>query len=151
MENGTVDVDRRVKFFKDSWTRVKGGFESEKYAKLQNEIVGDINQIAALTKGAIALEPLRLEQKRRTNSTHWIRIRDHARRLFETFNSHWCCTCSCQYPHRASLRLDMRKDLDNETRFRFKLSFDLDPAETVSLPWYWRDVEIKPFSTPGSV
>ncbi|MCJ1264990.1 hypothetical protein MMC22_004865 [Lobaria immixta] len=150
MENGTVDASRRVEFFKNFLTRVKGGFQSEKYAKLLADIVGDINQIATLTKGAIALEPLRLEQRRRSNSAHWIRIRDHARRLFETFHSHWSCTCSCQHPHRASLRLDMRKDLDKETRFGFKLSFDLGSAETASLPWYWRDVEIEPLSTPGS-
>lgn len=150
MENGTVDASRRVEFFKNVLTRVKGGFQSKKYAKLLDDIVGDINQIATLTKGAIALEPLRLEQRRRSNSAHWIRIRDHARRLFETFHSHWSCNCSCQHPHRASLRLDMRKELDKETRFGFKLSFDLNSAETASLPWYWRDVEIEPLSTPGS-
>lgn len=152
MKDNTVDVKLRHKFFNSPWKRIKGGFESAKYDKLLDDIKSDISQIATLTTGAIALKPLRLERKRRANTTHyWIGIRDHARRLFETFDSHWSCNnCSCQHPHRASLRLDMRKDGNMITRFGFKLSFDLDPAGTAALPWYWRDVEIEPLSTPGS-
>lgn len=143
-----MDEKLRVKFFKNPWTRIKGGFEAEKYAKLLAEITSDIDRIATLTKGAIALDLPRLEQKRLANATHyWINIRNHARRLFETFNSQWSCTCSCNHPHRVSLRLDMREDCNIETRFGFKLSFDLDTAEASALPWYWRDVEIEPLST----
>lgn len=146
-----MDFKLRDRFFKNPWTRVKGGFESEKYAKLLAEIISDINQLAFLTKGAIALEPLRLERKRRAKSSHyWIDIRDHARRLFDNFNSHWSRTCSCQYSHCASLRLDLRKDWNLKPCFGFKLSFDLGAAGTVALPWYWRDVEIEPLSAPAS-
>lgn len=153
----SVDIKLRAKFFKNRWTCIKGGFESKKYAILLNEIDADIRKIALLTEGVIRLEPIRLEKKRRAERTHsWIGIRNHARRLFETFHSRWSCSCSCscQYPHRASLRLDMRKDSELAQigpRFIFNLSFDSDAAETVTaaaaaLPWHRQDVEIKPFS-----
>lgn len=148
MKNDIVDVKRRTEFFKNPWTRVKGGFKSEKYAKLLEDIADNIDRIDTLTKGATALEPLRIERKRRINT---IGIRNHARRLFETFNSQWSCTCSCQYPHRVSLRLDIRKDWNMKTRFGFKLSFDLDGAETAALPWYGRDIEIEPLSILSSM
>ncbi|MCJ1467892.1 hypothetical protein MMC07_006517 [Pseudocyphellaria aurata] len=158
-EDGTVDIKQRAKFFKNPWTCIKGGFESQKYFTLWREIDADIKNIAILTDGAIKLEPIRLERKRRADTTHsWIRIRDHARRLFQTFNSHWSCSCSCQYPHRASLRLDMRKNWEmaqTGPRFVFNLSFDSDTPETVTaaaaaMPWYWRDIEIEPFSVSSN-
>jgi len=63
----------RDDFFKTPWRRISGGFSSNKYATLLAEILHDIEQIATLTKGAIGLEPLRLERKRRANATHWIK------------------------------------------------------------------------------
>lgn len=145
-----MDEKLRAQFFKSPWKNIKGGFAAGKYKKLGAEITSDIDQIASLTKGVTALEPLRLERKRRAITTHHcISTRDHARRIFEIFQSQWCCTCSCRSPHRASLRLDMLKDWKTETRFGFKFSFDPDSAETAALPWHWQDVEIEPLSTPG--
>ncbi|KAH0543123.1 hypothetical protein FGG08_002549 [Glutinoglossum americanum] len=152
-KDGTVDVAARDRFFGKPLTRIKGGFDSNRYANLLAEIVGDINQVAALTKGAIALEPLRLERKRRINAAYWVSIRDHARRLFETLSSRWSCACSCKNPHRAHLRLDVRnggETRDRSIRFGFLFSFDINASTAASLPWDWRDVEIEPLQTPNT-
>lgn len=94
--------------------RIKGGLDTNKYAKLLAEIKGDVNQIAVLTKGAIILEPLRLERTSRANSDCWVIVRDQAVRLFESFSSRWCHTCPCQHLHRAKLRLNIRTEYEIE-------------------------------------
>lgn len=149
----TVDEKLRSKFFKNPWMRIKGGLDTNKYAKLLAEIKSDVNQIAALTKGAIILEPLRLERTRRANSDYWISVRDQARRLFESFSSRWCHTCPCQHLHRANLRLDMRTGYETEGGVMFGFLFSFEPRTTVAVPppWDWLDVEIELLQIPNAL
>ncbi|KAF8535325.1 hypothetical protein BDD12DRAFT_938382, partial [Trichophaea hybrida] len=150
-KNGAVDFKGRDDFFKNPWRRISGGFSSDKYSTLLTKILLDIEQIATLTKGAIELEPLHLERKHRANANHWIRIQDHARRLFEILSSRWSCTYPCQHPHRANLRLDVRNgcEIDNSSiRFSFVFTFDVNTTVATPLPWNWRDIKIEPLQTP---
>ncbi|KAI9769210.1 MAG: hypothetical protein M1840_004339 [Geoglossum simile] len=150
---GTINEKLRQNFFKNPWIRIKGGFDSNKYAKLLAEIDRDINQLHTLTKGAESLEPIRLDRKRRANAAYWIDVRDQARRLFEALRSRWSCSCPCRHPHRAHLRLDVRsgKEVGNSTtRFGLLFSFDVNAAVAASLPWNWRDIEIEPFQAPNN-
>ncbi|KAF8249178.1 hypothetical protein K440DRAFT_622544 [Wilcoxina mikolae CBS 423.85] len=144
MENDTVDEKIRNKFFNSFWTRISGGFNSDKYAKLLDEILGDIDQINKLTEGAIQNESLRREIKRQANDTYWISLRDHAKRLYQSLSSRWPYTCPCKHPHRASLRLDVRNISETDILFGFVFSFDENPTAGTPLPWNWRNVEIKP-------
>lgn len=149
----TVDVQIRNRFFKNPWTRIKGGLNTDKYAKLLAAIMSDVSQISALTQGAIILESLNLEQNRRANSHYWISIRDQAKRLFETFNSRWSQNCPCKHLHRANLRLEMRTEygIENGVVFRFLFSFEPRTAVAAPLPWDWRDIEIEPFQIPNNL
>lgn len=151
-DSHTVDVKLRSKFFKNPWTRIKGGLDNNKYAKLLAEIKSDVNQIAVMTKGAITLEPLRLERTSRANSDYWVSVRNQAVRLFETFSSRWCDTCPCQHLHRANLRLDIRKEYEIEDGVVFGFLFSFEARKTVAapLPWDWRDVEIEVLQIPNA-
>lgn len=137
----------RDKFFKNPLNRIKGGFNSEKYKTLLSSLSDDISLIATLTSGAIALEPLRLERKRKANVEYWIQFRQHAERLYEAFNSRWSSQCACQCPHQANLRLEIRKghEFDHSPTFKFLFSFD-QSISGQSLPWDWRAVEIEPWN-----
>lgn len=149
----TVDVKLRSKFFKNPWLRIKGGLDTNKYAKLLAEIKDDVNQIAVLTRGAIILEPLRFERTSRANSDYWTSVRDQAVRLFESFSSRWCHTCPCQHPHRANLRLDMRTEYETEDNVVFGFLFSFEARTTVAapVPWDWRDVEVQVLQVPNAL
>jgi hypothetical protein len=132
---------------------VKGGFNSDKYGTLLDEIDRDIDKISKLTSNAIELEPIRIEKKRRLNLNYWRSIRDQAQRLFESLSSRWSCPCPCQHPHRANLRLDVREGNDTEDdgiRFAFLFTFEKNACTPASLPWDWRDVEIETLQTTNS-
>ena len=142
----------RKKFFRNTWTRIKGGFDSDKYATLLEEIDRDIYKISKLTPSAIKLEPIHTGKKNRLNSTYWRNTRDQAQRLFESLSSRFC-PCSCQRPHQANLRLDVRKDYDaggDTVRFAFLFTFQKDACMPTPLPWDWRDVEIETLQTPAT-
>jgi hypothetical protein len=149
-----MDTKIRDKFASKTWRRIKISFDADRYAELMRAIDSDITKISTLTKGNIALEPLRLERKRRANATYWLTIRDHARRLFEILSSRWSRTCMCQHSHKANLRLDIRKICDPEqsnARFSFLFTFDEQIPNTMGkLPWNWRNVEIEPVQIPNS-
>lgn len=149
-KDGSIETSLRQRFFHKPWRHIKIGFDTNKFASLLVEIEHDINQIDMLTRGSIALEPQRLERKRQDNAMYWLEIRNHARRLYESINLRWLC--ACQHPHRANLRLDLRRrcEVDEASvRFGILFSFDVDGAGTMSLPWNWRDVEIEPFKAPS--
>ena len=91
------------------------------------------------------LQPLRAEKKNRLRSTYWKNIRDQAQRMFEnlSFRFH---PCSCDYPHKANLRLDVRKiyDVEEDTiRFAFLFTFEKSSCGPKDFPWEWRDIEIE--------
>lgn len=135
----------RKKFFKSTWTRIRGGFDSDKYATLLRDIDRDIDKLSKLSAGAIQLEPLRAEKRNRLQSIYWQTIRDQAQRLFESLSSRFT-PCACNHPHKANLRLDVRKGnagTDDATRFAFLLTFEEALCGTNPLPWNWRDIEIE--------
>ncbi|KAF2464631.1 uncharacterized protein BDR25DRAFT_307145 [Lindgomyces ingoldianus] len=143
--DGSTDEKARKKFFKNSWTRIRGGFDSDKYATLLQDIDRDIDKISKLTSGAAQLEPLRAEKKNKIQSTYWLNIRDQAQRLFESLSSRFC-PCSCKQPHKANLRLDVRRNHNTENeavRFAFLFTFEKSGCVPKALPWDWRDVEIE--------
>ena len=144
MSNATVDRGARHRFFRVTWQRIKGGFESERFEKLLGEIQNSIRQIAEFTRGSIAVAPKRVALRERTNSRYWLQIRDQARMIFESLGSIWPCTCP--NPHRASLRLDVsRTSEDRAIKFGVLFSYDISFGEpNFTLPWNWREVDIRP-------
>ncbi|KAF2242297.1 hypothetical protein BU26DRAFT_584494 [Trematosphaeria pertusa] len=120
----SIDEMARKKFFKSIWTKIRGGFGSAKYSMLLQDIDRDIDKISKLTSGAIQLEPLRTEKKKPL-------------RFY---------SCTCNHPHQANLRLDLRNGNDIEggvTRFAFLLTFKMPECVPKVLPWTWRDIEIE--------
>lgn len=143
-QNGNVDENARRKFFGNVWTRIKGGFNSSKFAELLQTIDNDIAKISQLTTGSIELESIRLKNQNQMHSTYWENIRDQSQRLFESLNSRFH-PCSCHHPHKAKLRLDARKSDSGEeaARFAFLLTFENSKCGTRKFPWDWRDIEIE--------
>ncbi|KAF2490602.1 hypothetical protein BU16DRAFT_518033 [Lophium mytilinum] len=144
-QNNIVDVRAREDFFKNPLTRVRGGFSADKYKLLLSEIDTNISRISILTAGAIALEPLRFERKRKANSKYWNSLRTQAEALYNSFFTRWSPQCACQHLHQANLRLDLRKErgIEQWSTFRFLFSFEVS-ARPTALPWHWRAVEIEP-------
>ncbi len=150
--DGTVDEKARKKFFGNAWTRIKGGFDSSKYADLLQSIDNDIAKIAQLTAGDAKLEPIRAERQNRVRSKQWKIVRDQAQNLFESLSSK-LAPCACQCPHSAQLRLqpqyiDEHEDEDfhdNDTKIRFSvlLTFDKSSCTLGSPPWDWRGLAIE--------
>jgi len=137
-------VIARNKFFNDPWLRMKGGFKSKHYKALLSSIEEDINQIASLTTSAIALEPLRLQRRRKANTEYLLKFRQQAEKLYDAFNSRWSSRCMCQCTHQANLRLDIQRDEDPGKSSTFKLVFTFGsshPGHTV--PWKPFPVEIE--------
>ncbi|KAL1630613.1 hypothetical protein SLS54_000484 [Diplodia seriata] len=54
--DGELDEKLRKDFFKKSWSRIRGGFNSEKHQQLIADIRDDIDQLCAFTKSALDLE-----------------------------------------------------------------------------------------------
>ena len=151
--DGTLDEKARKKFFKNPWRRMKGGFDSNKYATLLEQIDRDIDKTSKLAFSVIRLESIHAEKKKRLHYTYWTNIRDQAQRLFTSLSSRFC-PCSCRCPHQANLRLDVRKDHDMEedtARFAFLLTFQKEARTPISLPWDWRDIEIETSQTPNTL
>lgn len=147
MSNAKVDRRAHHRFFRGTWQRIKGGFESERFEKLLGEIQNSIRQIAEFTRGSIAVAPKRVALRERTNSKYWLEIRDQARRIYESLGSIWPCTCP--NPHRASLRLDVSRTStlqeDKAIKFGVLFSYDISFGEpNCTLPWNWREVDIQP-------
>ncbi|ORY17089.1 hypothetical protein BCR34DRAFT_583855 [Clohesyomyces aquaticus] len=146
-QTGVVDTQARSQFFRNPLTRIKGGFNSEKYKELLSSLHDDISRIQALTSGAIALEPLRLERKIKASSSYWNGFHVQARTLYEILDVRWSSQCVCQCRHQANLRLEIQKGLETNQSptFKFLFSFDISPSAT-PVPWRWRAVEIEPCS-----
>ena len=142
-----MDRSLRDKFFCNTWKRIKGGFDTSKVEALLASIRSNIDQIEKFTKGSIAVAARREVLQQRSNSRHWLQIRHHARGLFESIDSRW--SCCCPHPHRASLRLDICRagatHIGLDIKFGILFSFDVDSTapRPASLPWNWRDLEIK--------
>ncbi|KAF2118797.1 hypothetical protein BDV96DRAFT_568475 [Lophiotrema nucula] len=153
LSDGLIDVKARKRFFNSAWTRIRGGFDTEKYGKLLQEIDRDIDKISKLASSAIQLEPIRTDRKNRLQSKYWLSIRDQAQRVFESLSSRFH-PCSCNNPHQANLRLDFRKskhDDEELARFAFLFGFERSRcAPTAQLPWDWMDVEIQGSHTSDS-
>ncbi|KAF2865617.1 hypothetical protein BDV95DRAFT_612491 [Massariosphaeria phaeospora] len=143
--DGSIDEKARRKFFKSTWTKIKGGFDAAKYATLLEGIDRDIDKISKLTSGGLQLEPLRAERKNRMQSIYWQNVRHQAERLFDSLSARFN-PCACNQPHQANLRLDVRKENDGQdehTRFAFLLTFEKSACIPQSLPWDWRHIEIE--------
>jgi hypothetical protein len=134
------------------WTRIKGGFGSSECEKLLEKIDQDIFKISQLISSSMKLEPIRAEKKKRLNSNSWKHIRDQALRVFKSLNAQFS-GCSCQLPHQANLRLDVRKEHITEgdaVRFAFLFTFQKDACGQGPLPWDWRDIEIETLESPST-
>ena len=148
MSHAKVDKSLRDKFFRHTWQRIKGGFDTPAVDCLLAEIQSSISKIAQLTKGSIAVAPKRVALQMRTSSRYWLQTKEHARRLFKTLGSHW--SCACPQLHRASLRLDIRQSASarEEEDYKFNVLFSYDTESLNSapapLPWNWRELDIQP-------
>jgi len=143
--DGSIDEVARQKFFGNVWTRIKGGFGSSDCEKLLDKIDQDIFKISQLISSTVKMEPVQAEKKKRLNSNSWKNIRDQALRVFKSLSSQFS-GCSCQFPHQANLRLDVKKTHVTEedaVRFAFLFTFQKDACRAGSLPWDWRDIEIE--------
>jgi hypothetical protein len=150
--DGTIDEKARKKFFKSFWLKTRGGFNTEKYSALLADIDRDIEKLSKLTSGAIQLEPVKIARNNKLQSAYWQNIRGQAQRLFDNLSSRFS-SCACTYPHKANLRLDIRKHRDIEegtTRFALLLTFEKQSRPDSAPPWEWRDIEIESFQLAGS-
>lgn len=149
-KDGKLDEKARDKFFSSAWTRIRGGFESNKCALLLQEIDRDISKISHLTSVTMEIEPLRLNRKRRMRARFWTGVRDSAQSLSEILHLRWANPCPCQCSHRANMQLKAQTDDEadedaNNVQIRFALLLALDTVAAAAppLPWKWRDVEIQ--------
>lgn len=150
LKDGTVDEKCRRKFFSSVWTRVRGGFDSNKCASLLEQIDRDILKISQFTAITLEVEPLRINRSRKLRSSSK-NVRENAKSLFEILHLRWSCPCPCQLPHRVNLQLSMHQDhevnqSDEEntpTRFALLFSFEKNSGVSIPPPWYWRDVEVE--------
>jgi hypothetical protein len=134
-DSGQIDAQARASFFRNPLNRIRGGFNSDKYKQLLGTLQDDIARIATLTSSAIALEPLRLDRKRRSNANYWKLCRKYASHLYVTLNTRWSLPCSCQCLHQANLRLLLREE-DLKKPTAFNILFSCDPGTTGSgAPW----------------
>ncbi|KAH6878005.1 hypothetical protein BKA58DRAFT_465733 [Alternaria rosae] len=141
---GAVDIITRNKFFKDPWLRIKGGFKSKPYRQLLSSIEEDINRISSLTSGSIALEPLRLQRRRKANAEYLLKFRQQAEKLYDAFNTRWSSRCTCQFTHQANLRLDIQRDDETGNHSKFKLVFTFGTSHAgYAMPWRSIPVEIE--------
>ena len=94
---------------------------------------------------ATKLEAPRREQRAQIDSTHWLVVRDHAKRVFKSLESRMACPCACEHFHQASLQLRIENET-SQSEFRAKciLSLEKKPGPTLVAPWKWRDVDIEP-------
>ena len=147
MSNAEVDKKLRDRFFRHTWQRIRGGFDTSAVSRLLVEIQSSIKHIADFTAGSTAVAPKRVALQKRTHARYWLRNRDYARRVFECLHSHWSCACPRQ--HCASLRLDIGPNPtmceEKETNFNVLLSYDakLTTGSAACLPWSWREVDIQ--------
>ena len=143
-----METKNLEKFFKSNklWKSVKLAFDNDKMNRLLEQIERDISRIDNLTQKNVKLELLKQEKRRKSNTFHWQRIRNHAKLLFDAISPRWLC--DCEHEHRASLKLQVRRvyDDENSSRPRFSLIFSFDDVafSTMSIPWGWRAVEIEP-------
>ena len=150
----TPDSKSRAHFFRHTWKRIKGGFDTPALTNLLREINSSIKQIDKFTKGSIAVAPKRIAIEQRAASGYWLEIRDKARSLSDCLDSCWLCSCSL--PHKASLRLDVRKGPATHAkegiRFGVIFTFDLTTTAThsASVPWTWRHLEVLPKKSENS-
>ncbi|KAI4713190.1 hypothetical protein J4E89_002169 [Alternaria sp. Ai002NY15] len=141
---GGLDAAARSKFFNDPWIRIKGGLKTKHYKQLLSSIEEDIGRIASLTAGAIALEPLRLQRRRKANTEYLQKFRQQAEKLYNAFNTRWSARCTCQCTHQANLRLDIQRDDETGNPSNFKLVFTFGtPHAGHAAPWKSIPVEIE--------
>ena len=141
---GNVDTVARNKFFNDPWIRIKGGLKTKHYKQLLSSIEEDIGRISSLTAGAIALEPLRLQRRRKANTEYLLKFRQQAEKLYDAFNTRWSSTCACQCTHQANLRLDIQRDDETGSPSSFKLVLTfVSPHSGHATSWKPTPVEIE--------
>jgi hypothetical protein len=141
-ENGTME-----RFFQKSsrfWHSVKIGLDSDKLDKLLEQIEKDIFRIEKLTEKTIKLEPQRQELHRKSNTRGWQNIRDCAKSLFVALSTQW--RCDCKHAHETCLKLELPKPelVDNQDIiFGILFSYGAPSNPGATVPWNWRDVEIR--------
>ncbi|KAF2821597.1 hypothetical protein CC86DRAFT_458775 [Ophiobolus disseminans] len=141
---GVVDTQARTNFFRNPLNRIRGGFKSDKYRQLLSSLQDDIDRIASLTSGAMALEPLRFDRRRKANTAYRKYCREYAEHLYASLNSRWSSPCACHCIHEANLRLSLHKD-DTKRAVQFHLVLSSEMGlEASSAPWSWRAVDVEP-------
>lgn len=153
---GGIDAAARNKFFNDPWIRIKGGLKTKHYKQLLASIEEDIGRISSLTAGAIALEPLRLQRRRKANSEYLQKFRQQVEKLYDAFNTRWPARCTCQSTHQANLRLDIQRDDEtgNPSKFKLVFAFGIPYAGHVtswkSIPVEIEAVDVIDVTNPGN-
>jgi len=109
------------------------------------DVCQDIQRIGSFIENATKLEAPRREQRAQVDSKHWLVVRDHAKRVFESLESRLACPCSCEHFHQASLQLRVESDsCRNKFRAKCILSLEKKPGPTLVPPWNWRNIDIEP-------
>lgn len=150
LKDGTIDEKSRQKFFSSVWTRIRGGFITNKCASLLIEIDNDIRKISELTSVTLEVESLRIHRRCKLRSRSLRVMRENAQSLFDILHLRWSGPCPCQLQHRANLQLSMLQENeahpseeDGPTRFALLFSFEKDSRLSKPPPWFWRDIEVE--------
>lgn len=138
-KEGATNLKPQRRVSKNPRKSLSDALNLRKCTKTVNEICDTIDLLCKLISAAMGHE----QSREIDNTAKWIKIRDHAQRLFSTLNSRWSQICPDKHSHRASLLVDPQSGCQIDGRFVFVLSLDAEAAPTLP-PWNWRDVEIEP-------
>lgn len=117
-------------------------------AKYIDRIDKDVRKLRDLVDNTSKLEAPRRKRRQKDNASYWISIRDHAHRVNQSLVDIWS-QCACPHLHCASIQMDRQNHEWNspnpDLHFRFIITLDYasGSAPSPTLPWVWRDIEVK--------
>lgn len=142
MQPGWIDA----RGHKKAWKKFVMCLSRKEHETLLLRMDKDNRNLKNLTKDSLDLEPVRVSRRKATEPFR--KIRDCARTLHKVLKHGWSCTC--KYPHSASLRLEMR-DCDSTPSFRVLFPSTSEISPNGSRPSIWQETEFRPIEDDDDV
>ncbi|PVH87162.1 hypothetical protein DL98DRAFT_525894 [Cadophora sp. DSE1049] len=124
------------------------GLQSGDYGLAIADIRSDVEKIGSLVGDAMELAAPRRERGRRLNTKFWSSIRQYAESLFQSIK--WQCLCAPNHTVHLQLQTREKTAQGAETRHGFVILFAFSGSLTTdsSLPWIWRQAQVRPSEIP---
>ncbi len=142
MQPGWIDA----RGHKKAWKKFVMCLSRKEHETLLLKMDKDNRNLMNLTQDTLHLEPVRLGRRKATEPFR--KIRDCARSLHNVLKHGWSCTC--RYPHSASLRLEMR-DCDSTPSFRVLFPSTSEISPNHSRPSTWQETEFRPIEDDDEI